>query len=730
MAGGKGFSVFVNIGATVASSVGASATAVERRIGAMGKALKVQAAESKIYAREMSASYKNMAGLFIGGGSYAALHKSFGAYAEYQHQISALAVQGRTATEVAQAISAAHKTMADVPTSTLSDNLKIINETTLAYGGMAHAIDNLSFNQKLGAMMKNIMPGGGGDSGEMFANLTKALEIRSGKLSKVDYQRQASGIFRAISVSGGRVNPENFLGFMQQANPGARAYSEEFMTTVVPSLIQEFGGERAGTLSSAFTTQMMGRVGQGGKRIVENWKKYHLLKPGSGAGNNLSRSGWNPKDVIGLDLALSNQMEYFEKIVIPHLTAPGPNRVDLNDPKQVLVAAQGLFGRATGARIASTYLDPKQLSRLHADQGLYGKAMGPDAAFTQAMANDPTLAMASAASSLKNLEINIGKAISPEVILALQNFAKGINFLAAEIDKHPLLGKAIGGLMAAIVGITGFKLAKSALGFLGFGKMFSAGFKMLMGAGIVGTRGPMLPLVTRIGAALRILLVGLGSVIGDGLLGALAIGLEILAGPVGWVILAASAIALVWTFRKQIESAWHVVAEWFGTAFDFIKARVLSMDWASIGWAIADGMTLGLTSGLHGGAPAIGNAVKAAVTALGQPSRNPATSGDDHIFGMRAAGGSVSRGHAYGINERGGEMFVPGRSGTIVNAGATAALIAALSGGLPSAVAARPAALSFGDINVYEAHDAQATARAVRAELKRLASQQSSYLSD
>lgn len=720
----RGLNIWVNIGAKVASSVGGSATAVERRMGAMGRVLKVQAAESKIYAREMNANYKAMAGLFIGGGAYAGLHKMVSASNEYAHQISMLSVAGRSSAEVAQAISAAHNTMLQVPTATLTDNLKLINETTLAYGSMAHAIDNLSFNQRMGAMLRNVMGDKAGDTGEMFNQLVRALEIRSGKMEAGDYQRQASKLFQAISVSGGTVNPENLLGFAQQAAIPLRSYSEDYLTRIVPSLIQEFGGERAGTASTALYNQFMGRSGGiGGKSVTDEWVRLGLV-PKKGTGGNLSKTGWTPGTLKNNPLAMSNPIDWIEKVLFPALRAKGMNTANKD---QMLLEAQKLFGRETGKRLASTLMDPAQLARIHADQSLYSRAMGPNAAYTQAMANDPNMAMASAASSVKNLEITIGKAITPEVILALQNFARGVNYLAAVIDKHPLLGKAIGGLMAAIVGITGFKLAKSALGFLGFGKMFSAGFKMLMGAGIVGTRGPMLPLVTRIGAALRILLGGLGSVIGEGLLSALAIGLEILAGPVGWVILAASAVALVWTFRKQLTSAWHHVSDWFGSAFNFIKAKVLAMDWASIGWAIADALTFGLASRTPAMAAAITNAAHAAVPQGWHPFAG--------TFGPRPAphramGGSVSAGGLYDINERGGEMFVPGRSGTIINAGATAALIAALSGGLPSAAAAHPAPVSFGNINVYEAHDAQATARAVRAEIRRMAASQSSYLSD
>jgi hypothetical protein len=716
----RAMSVMVNIGARVASSVGSSATAVERRMGAMGKALKVQAAESKIYAREMTASYRNMASLFIGGGAYAGLHKMVNASNEYAHQISMLAVAGRSSAEVAQAIAAAHKTMLDVPTATLTDNLKLINETTLAYGGMAHAIDNLSFNSKMGAMLKNVMGDKAGDTGEMFNQLVRALEIRSGKMEAGDYQRQASKLFQAISVSGGTVNPENLLGFAQQAAIPLRGYSEDYLTRIVPSLIQEFGGERAGTASTALYNQFMGRSGGiGGKSVTDEWVRLGLV-PKKGTGGNLSKTGWTPGTLKNNPLALSNPIEWIEKVLFPALRAKG---MDTGNKDQMLLEAQKLFGRETGKRLASTLMDPAQLARIHADQTLYSRAMGPNAAFTQAMAKDPTMAMASAASSVKNLEITIGKAITPEVILALQNFAKGVNYLAAVIDKHPKLGVAIGSLMAGIVGFTGFKLAKSLVGFLGFGKVFSGVFKMLATAGVVGLRGPMLPLAMRIGSALRILLVGLAAGVGDALLGALAVGLEILAGPAGWVILAGTAVALVWGFRKEIARGWHIMADWFGTAFEYLKGRALAHDWSSIGTAIADALTFGLASRM----PAMARGMENWASGLLHPKPHTMMS---RIPPHRAMGGSVSRGSAYNINERGGEMFVPGRSGTMIPARATAALIAALSGGIPMGAAAHPAHMTFGDINVYEAHDAQATARAVRAEICRMANSQSALLND
>lgn len=87
----------------------------------------------------------------------------------------------------------------------------------------------------------------------------------------------------------------------------------------------------------------------------------------------------------------------------------------------------------------------------------------------------------------------------------------------------------------------------------------------------------------------------------------------------------------------------------------------------------------------------------------------------------RALGGSVSAGRMYQWHERGREYFVPGRSGTVIDA-ATVAAINRTRGG--------SGGVNVGNINIYGATDPQAVAVAVRGELNRLAGQQSALLSD
>jgi hypothetical protein len=73
--------------------------------------------------------------------------------------------------------------------------------------------------------------------------------------------------------------------------------------------------------------------------------------------------------------------------------------------------------------------------------------MSVDAAFTQAMANDPKMAMAVLAASMTNLNTIMGKVLTSDVIRTVQLLAKGINWLAGAFDRHPNFARGATALM-------------------------------------------------------------------------------------------------------------------------------------------------------------------------------------------------------------------------------------------------------------------------------------------
>ena len=74
------------------------------------------------------------------------------------------------------------------------------------------------------------------------------------------------------------------------------------------------------------------------------------------------------------------------------------------------------------------------------------------------------------------------------------------------------------------------------------------------------------------------------------------------------------------------------------------------------------------------------------------------------------------------VGERGREIFVPGKTGTVIPARTTEALMRGANdnGG----------GVTIGDIHIHGANDPQSTRQILRDELKRLARGQSALLSD
>lgn len=747
----KGFSVFVAIGAKLLPSLNSAAAGVEKRFSQMNRRLRIQAAETKVAFKEMQSALAPMAGLAAAGGLSMGVKGVFGEGAEFKHQIVLMQNMGRTSKEMAEALAAAHKTMRDVPTSSMNDSLKILNETTLAFGGLEHAVENLSFNSKMGALMKGIM-GDGYDEAHGFNTLVRALELRGGKLSTKDYQRQAGELFKAISVSGGTVTPDDLLGFMQQAGPAARKYSEHFLTRVVPSLIQEFGGERAGTMATALNNQFNGRVAVGGKSIVEEWNRLGLINPGglitkaagkhhkrhgwkvlangtvkeigkSSVGDNASASGWKPGALKGYDLAMSDPLAYIEQVMMPAMRAKG---IDTNNANAMSLEAQKLFGRETAKRLADTLFSPAQLARINADMKLYEKASGVDKAYSNALYNDPKMAQMAAANSLHNLETALGNSVwnNPTVTKAIIRLAEGVNKLADYFDGggekgkgHPYQALGLTGLMGggALAGVMTLFGGGKLVGMLfrGLAKGLWTAFVWAVG-GLVTRGGPLvLSILTRVFVGALVALAGL---------------------PVWATVLIVAAVvaagAFIWHFRDQIWAKLVAAKDWF-----------MKASWGDIGkaiaMAIADGLTFGLASRIPGIASSVkgwwganmptwaggGPAVPAPVQTPKAASPAPALAPGAGILkpaGARASGGPVKAGHWYRINERGEEGFIPGRSGTIIPHSELQRRRAAKSGG----------GVTIGTINIHGANDPESTRRILRQELHRMAMGNAALLSD
>jgi hypothetical protein len=691
-------SVFVNIGARVGSSMNSAATGIERRFGQLNRKLRIQAAETKLAFREMAGAMTPLAAMAAAGGLTMGLKGILGNGNEYAHQLSQMRMAGRTSMEMARAVAQANKTMRDLPTSTLNDNLKVMNETTLAFGSFTHAAENLTFVQKMSTMLDNMLGDHAGDKGENAKYLIRAMEMRGmgtaehKGFDRRRFQSESGKLYQAMIASGGTVNPQEFFGYMQQANPYMKAMSTRFLYRIAPSLMQEYGGDRAGTMQNTWTGTILGKAKN--KISTEAWMKLGLLDPKQVVYNKVGPVGWKAGAIKGTNLALSDPLAWTESFLKPALKKMG---INTGDQLSLAKGLMPLFRDRNAMRLANNLVGDQDNARLHKDEGLYQKVMGVDSAFTQAMANDPKMAIASTASSMKNLETIMGKAVNKQVIASLQVMARAINWLAGAFDRHPNFARGAIGLMAfgavaATLKVFGIALRWVLSPFRIFGRLL-AWFSSTRLAGMfvngIMRLGPL---------ALRGLIA-----LGPWLLRGVAAAFGLLSNPVGWAILAASAALLIYKYRGAIASAWNSVTSWFTTtAWPSVANTVSSINWASIGMSIADGLTFGLASRLP-------NMMRSVGDVMNTPLVN-------FVNGKGVAWSAPAGAPAMPT----GAPRRSGRSGTIVPAGARAqAWSRALGGGA-----------SMGDVHIHGANDPHSTRKILREELKRMSRSQAAGYND
>lgn len=741
-----GMSVFVNIGAKLLPSLGTSASRVEQRFAQMNRKIKLGAAEAKAELKSMTEALKPLAAMAAAGGLSFGLKGIFGNGNQYAHELAMLKAAGRTTTEVSQAIAAANKTIRDIPTSTLTDNLKIINETTGAFGNFHHAIENLSFNSKLGYMMTNMM---GIDKSEVphaLNSMVQALEVRGTAMDNEKYRSDSEALFKAMVHTRGRFNADEFKSFSQTGNLPIKLYNQRFMAGILPSLITELGGgDIVGTQAAAFRNQIMGRVALGGKKMTQEWIRLGLV-PANGTPENMSKNGWTAGSAKGHALAMRDPFAWVETVLLPSFTKAG---IDISNQEAVLTQVGKMFGRETSARFVSTMVDPVQRKRLHKDEKMISGALPLDKSYELMLATDPLAAIAKSQAALDNLSTRMGKLFTQDVIDALNLFARAVNKVGDAVDRNPWLGKlivfsmgfgAIGATMRVFgVGLRWLLSPLMKLGpvlaRLGGTRLFGNVVRYL--TQLVGVRG-LGRLALRlgpIGAALAAIGVAMGLLVTHGkaigaFFSSFGKGISDAVSPEaikGFKALSDWITWLVDPFAK-LEPLLGDVWGWLGKFFAPGNAETWSKNGASFGRTVGgwidwlgrfigkldsaitksreffESFSPGARQGAEAGA-AKGSGVGGTVGALA---------------GKRALGGPVWPGGTFLVGERGPELFTPGRSGTIIPAEATRN---ALSG----------RAKAGGDtynFSINGASDPQAVAQAVRAELQKLARQQDALLND
>ena len=330
------------------------------------------------------------------------------------------------------------------PSSTLTANLKAAGDLYSVIGSAPEAAAMLNPVAQYTIASNAINPGKVPDayialrSAEMLGYTT---DPKSGKMSP---QRAQSflDILEAAQISTqGRVNEQSFLGFAQQAGLAGKNLSPQGLREMVP-VINEVGGQRAGTALSSISNQLLGGVMP--QRVVADWEKLHLInmrdvtptktgvRVGAGAITNSAQFAQNP-------------VAWVEQTLIPAMQKAGFSR------QQELTEIMRLFSRTTSQRevgIMST-----QLLQIHKDYAQQLNALPTAQTVQQLYSGNLEQNVLNLQGVWNTLMAQLGTTILPTLVPIMQSLTKAIQGLTDDVTAHPTLAKDLllaGGALAAI----------------------------------------------------------------------------------------------------------------------------------------------------------------------------------------------------------------------------------------------------------------------------------------
>ena len=393
-----------------------------------------------------------------GAAGYASAHGVVGgieravhAGANYQHEIVALKNAGRTDHELEEIHAASKATSAALPTASYEENLKVVNETTSAFGSLEHAMEHLTFMQKAAS----VVHASAGDkvqddAGEMGNKMARFAEERGTAGNGEVFEREGEKLVRAMVFTRGNFNPTQMLNFAQQAKSSLQGYNERFLTGIMPSIVGTMGGDRAGTAANAFNGVIDGKVND--KKQAEEWLRLGLLDKSQAIMKAGHAMGWRTGAIKDTALAHADPLQWMEDVVLPALREKGGRDgkgIDVDDKEALKQALATLFRNQNANFFANELSQKNMRSRLHKDEGLMTQVGSMDDIYKRNLASDPKVALTGLKAALENLMTTTTGPGMPFAAKNITGLATAIQAVSNAASDHPALATAAGTSVAA-----------------------------------------------------------------------------------------------------------------------------------------------------------------------------------------------------------------------------------------------------------------------------------------
>ncbi len=337
----------------------------------------------------------------------------------------------------------------------VSDVLADLKEARMVFGSTEHAMGFIGPLEQMRVVLNAVTEGSGNKVADAVYEMARAGELK-GLQTPDQFMSYFDQMTKAITASGGKVDPKAFMMATQYGRIASKGWSEDFYSRILPSLIQEMGPSQAGgALMSLSGTIVQGKVSKRSLGMLEDLGL--LTDPSKVIYDKLG----DPKGVLPGAFAnttgfTQNPLTWAETTLHDALVKkfgdfkPG-------DP-EVLNFLGGAFGNIRSAQAIATLT--MEGNRINKDAALIDQAQGVGAAGSL-LANDPNTAATNFKNSWDNLLTALGSPLVEPAIQAMNYMANVMKSLTEFANGHPetikIIGEALVGLgvgLAALGAVT------------------------------------------------------------------------------------------------------------------------------------------------------------------------------------------------------------------------------------------------------------------------------------
>ena len=380
---------------------------------------------------------------------------------------------------------------------------------------------------------------------------------------------------RMITGSGGSLKYSDLEQFAKRGGTAFKAMSDEGLV-MMATVMQEMGGASAGTgLMSAYQNLVAGRTT---KKAMSALHDLGLAELGYKDHGKVGGKDYKTLQVTGMKDATTLRENF--PLWVMNNVIPALEKKGITDVSGQAAAVNEILSNRTGSSIGVAFAT--QFVQTLRDAKMINQAMGVDQTI-QAFKDDPNSKFADLSARWNGLMTNLGIAVLPLAIRALEKLNPIIASMADWVDKNRESVKSFG---YALLGLSGFLMGGGLINMIiAAGRGF-----VLLGQALFFLSGPLIPLIARFGTYLVIFVVdafkAVAMFLTSGFLrgivmaflsplkllgqGLMFLGRALLMTPIGLVVVAIAAAAfLLWNNWKEISSNLSIM--WEGMKTEFFK---------------------------------------------------------------------------------------------------------------------------------------------------------------